>query len=294
VKNVLPRLAKGSPEHRAIEAGEIDAIIDHASSNVILLPAARRALRELAGRPAAASLDAANEVPIANSLLAALPPAEYQYLLAGLEPVTLHSGEVLQEPGAPIEYVYFPRDCVVCLMAMVETRQVLEVGLVGNEGMVGISLVLGAGVSSVRALVQGAGAAFRMKAARFQQALSQCLSLQRELHRFTDEKLALARQTAACNRFHAVEARLARCLLMNGDRARSLEFFLTQESLASVLGLRRGSVNAAAGALQQRNLIRYSRGRITILDRAGLEASACRCYKKIEGRARTDRPRTEG
>lgn len=281
MKNALPRLAKGSPEHQAIEAGEIDAIIDHASSNVILLPAARRALRELAGRPAAANLDAANEVPMANGLLAALPPAEYQYLIARFEPVTLHAGEVLQEPGAPIEYVYFPQDCVICLMASVDP-QVLEVGLVGNEGMVGISLALGREVSSARALVQGAGAAFRMKAARFQQALGQCLSLQRELHRFADKKLALARQTAACNRFHAIEARLARCLLMTGDRVRLAVFFLTQACLADMLGVRRATVNAAAGLLQRRNLIRYSRGRIRILDRAGLEAAACACYTRIE------------
>ena len=283
LREALRRLAEGGPERQAVEAGEIDAVIDYASSNVILLPAARRALRELAGRSAAANVDAANERSTANRLLAALPPAEYEYLIAGLEPVTLKQGEVLHEPGAPIEHVYFPIGSVICLMATVETHQLLEVGLVGHEGMVGMSLVLGGGVSAVRAMVQGAGAAFRMKAARFRQALRQCLSLQRELHRFADEMLAQARQTAACNHFHAVEARVARYMLMTGDRVQSAQFLFTQEFLASALGLRRGTVNAAAGALQQRKLIRYSRGRITILDRTGLEAASCRCYKKIEG-----------
>lgn len=273
---MLPRLAKDGPEHQAIEAGEIDAIIDHASSNVILLPAARRALRELAARAAA------NEASATNGVLRALPPAEYHYLLAGLEPVTLKLGEVLHERGAPIQDVYFPIDCVICLMATLETGQIIEVGLVGHEGMVGISLVLGAEVSSVRALVQGAGTALRMKAAGFQNALQQCLSLQRELHRFAHGQLALARQTAACNCFHAVEARLARYLLMTGDRARAERFFLTQAFLVDVLGVRRGAVNQAAGTLQRRNLIRYSRGTITILDRTGLEAASCRCYTEIE------------
>jgi len=212
-----------------------------------------------------------------------LPHAEYQQLLAGLERVTLKSREVLHEAGAPILEVYFPIDCVVGLMAPVETRQALEVGMVGHEGMVGISLVLGVEISSVRALVQAGGAAMRMKAARFQKALAQCLPLQRALYRYAYAKLALARQTAACSRFHAVEARLARCFLMTGDRVPSEEFFMTQAFLADMLGVRRATVNQAAAALQQRRLIHYRRGRIRILDRAGLEAAACRCYTKIQG-----------
>ncbi|OGA58052.1 MAG: hypothetical protein A3G81_24800 [Betaproteobacteria bacterium RIFCSPLOWO2_12_FULL_65_14] len=267
LKNLPLRLVKGGPEQQAIEAGEIDAIIDHASSNVILLPAARRALQE-----------AAHEASKANSLLAALPHAEHQRLLAGLEPVTLKFGEVLQEPGSPVRHVYFPVDCVICL---VTTPEGPEVGLVGYEGMVGISLALGVNVSSVRALVQASGTAMRMKAAHFIKALSQCPALQRELYRHADAKLALARQTVTCNCFHAVEARLARWLLMTSDRVRSEEFFLTQAFLAEMLGVRRATVNEAVGPLQRRKLIANTRGKIMILDRKGLEAAACRCYTRI-------------
>lgn len=261
------RLAKGGPEHQAIEAGEIDAIIDHASSNVILLPAARRALQE-----------AADKTSNANTLLAALPYAEYQRLLAGLEPVTLKFGEVLQEPGVKIRYVYFPVDCAISLLATAEGPQV---GLVGYEGVVGISLALGVGVSSVRALVQAAGTAMRMEAARFMKAFNQCPALQCELYRRAHASLALARQTVACNCFHAVEARLARWLLMTSDRVRSDEFSLTQAFLAEMLGVRRATVNEAAGPLQRRKLITYTHGKIRIVDRKGLEAAACGCYTRI-------------
>jgi CRP-like cAMP-binding protein len=277
-----PRLAKGGPEQQAIEAGEIDAIIDHANSNVILLPAARRALRELANRASAAKTQAPSEASIANTLLAALPRKDYLGLLPGLEPVTLKFGEVLHEPGVPIRHVYFPIDCVISLLTTVEAHHALEVGLVGHEGMVGISLALGTDVSSVRALVQATGTAMRMNAARFHETFQQCLPLQRELYRYAYAKLALARQTVACNAFHAVEARLARWLLMTSDRARSEEFFLTQTFLADMLGVRRTTVNEAARPLRRRKLISYSRGKIRILDRKRLEAAACGCYTRVE------------
>jgi len=277
------RLAEGGPERRAIEAGQIDAVIDYASSNVILLPAARRALREAANRASAASREAAHEASIANRLLAALPHADYQRLLAGLEPLKLKLGEVLYEPGVPIRYVYFPVDCVISLRTAVEGHPPLEVGLVGHEGMVGISLALGSDVSSVQALVQATGTAMRMEAACFHKAFQQSPPLQNEVYRYACAKLALARQTVACNCFHAVEARLARWLLMTSDRVLSKKFFLTQASLGDMLGVRRATVNEAAGALQQRKLIRYSRGNIRILDRKGLEAASCRCYTRIEG-----------
>ena len=267
LKNLPLRLAKGGPEQQAIEAGEIDAIIDHGSSNVILLPAARRALQE-----------AAHEASKANSLLAALPPAEYQRLLAGLEPVTLKFGEVLQEPGVPIRYVYFPVDCAISLVTTIEGP---EVGLVGYEGAVGISLALGVDVSSVRALVQATGTAMRMTAAHFDKTFHQCPALQRELYRYADAKLALARQTVTCNCFHAVEARLARWLLMTSDRVLSEEFFLTQAFLAEMLGVRRATVNEAVDPLRRRKLIANTRGKVRILDRKGLEAAACRCYTRI-------------
>jgi CRP-like cAMP-binding protein len=276
LQNVLLRLPKGGPEQQAIEAGEIDAVIDYSSSNVILLPAAQRALRRVAKQ------EAANEAPIANSLLAALPRAEYQRLLPDLEPLTLKFGEVLHEAEAPIRYVYFPIDCAICLLTTVEGDRAVEAGLVGHEGMLGIALALGVEVSSVRALVQVSGTAMRMKAARFQEAFQQSLPLRRELYRYTYTKLALARLTDACNYFHAVEARLACWLLMTSDRVRSMEFFLTQAVLAKILGVRFATVSEAAGALQQRKLISYRRGKIRILDRKGLEAASCRCYTRLE------------
>lgn len=220
---------------------------------------------------------------IANNLLAALPRKDYLALLDGLEPVTLTYGTVLYEPDEPITHVFFPVDCLVSLLTTVEGRQAMEVGLVGREGMVGISLALGMDVSSVRALVQGTGTAMRMKAARFHQGFAHCLPLQRELYRYTYAKLAMARQTVACNRFHPIEARLARWLLMTADRVLSAEFVLTQAFLGDMLGVLRAAVNRAAGPLQLRKLIRYRRGKIRILDRHGLEAASCRCYTRIEG-----------
>jgi len=219
---------------------------------------------------------------IANKLFAALPRKDYVALLDGLEPVTLTYGSILYEPDEPISHVFFPVDCLVSLLTTVEGRQAMEVGLVGWEGMVGISLALGVDVASVRALVQGTGTAMRMKAARFHRAFEQSVPLQRELYRYTYAKLAMARQTVACNRFHPIEARLGRWLLMTGDRVLAEEFFLTQDFLADMLGVLRAAVNRAAGALQERNLISYRRGKIRILDRKGLEATSCRCYTTIE------------
>lgn len=269
---LMLRLAEGGPERRAIAAGEVDGIIDYASSNVVLLPAARRALRE---RAAAA--------PVANRLLAALPLAEYRDLLDGLEPLTLRPGEVLHEPGQPIRHAYFPVDCVISLLSTAlgaadGRGAALEVGLVGYEGMVGIPLVLGSELSSVRALVQSGGTALRVDAARLHEAVRQSPALQAALHRYAGVKLAQARQTVSCNRYHTVAARLARWLLMTGDRVSSSQFFLTQAFLAEMLGVRRATLNQVAMPLQESGLISYHRGRIRILDRKGLEAAACLCY----------------
>jgi CRP-like cAMP-binding protein len=270
--------AKGGPEQQAIEAGEIDAIVDHGSKNIILLPAARSALREAANQASAANREAANRASVVNSVLAALPLRDHVGLLDGLEPVTLAHGTVLVEPGELIEHVYFPIDCLIYVLSTVETGQAIEVGLVGREGMVGVALVLGEDVSSVRALVQEAGTALRMTAGRFRKEFEQRVPLQRELYRYTCAMLAQARQTVVCNRFHAVEARVARWLLMTSDRSLSKEFFLTQAFLADVLGVRRAEVNEAAGALQKRKIIAYTRGKIKIVDRKSLEAAACSCY----------------
>jgi len=218
-------------------------------------------------------------VPIANHLLAALPRTEYQRLLAGLEPVKLTFGDVLFEVGKPIRHTYFPNDCLVSMVAVVEGRTVLEVGLVGCEGMVGIPLALGIGASPVRALVQVAGTAMRIESARFLHEFGRNPSLRRDLLRYTHQMMAQATQTAVCGRFHLLEARLARSLLMTRDRVQSSEFRLTHEFLAHMLGVRRVGVTKAAGALQQRELISYTRGNIRILDQKGLEAASCGCYR---------------
>lgn len=231
----------------------------------------------------------AGTAPVANSLLAALPRTQYQRLAAGLEPVALTFGEVLYEPGQIIRHVYFPIDSLVSLLTLVDGHLALEVGLVGREGIVGIPLALGVEVTSVRALVQGSGTAMRMDAARFRREFPRCAALRRELHRYAHVLMAQVSQTAACNRFHVVEARLARWLLMTHDRVRSEQFQLTQEFLAHMLGVRRVGVTQAAGALQRRRLISYSRGRIRILDRGGLQAAACHCYE-IVGKAHEPAP----
>ena len=421
---MLLRLAKGGPERQAIDAGEIDAIIDYASSNVILLPAARAVLerkraqagRQESNRFARATLDAlasqvcvldsagtvimankawracapgtegiaaavpeganylvvcdnaagseradgiaiaagirqvtggesslfrheyacdsptgrcrfvvpitgfredgaaravvsresiagrkAVELPLrpgypvadpgraastrhaaVNSLLASLPAGEYRRLLAALEPVTLTYGEVLYEPGAQIKHAYFPVNSLVSLLTTVGDHQALEVGLVGHEGMVGVALALGIDVSPARALVQATGIAMRMEAVRFREEFLQSISLQEALHRYAYALMVQIAQNAACNRFHSVEERLARWLLMTRDRVRSNEFRLTHAFLADMLGVRRVGVTIAAGALQKRKLIDYSRGEITILDRKRLAAASCECYQTIK------------
>jgi PAS domain S-box-containing protein len=240
------------------------------------------AVRRREERPRRPEHRAAKRSGTANGLLAALPLEDYQRLHAGFETVTLTYGEVLYEPGDAIEHVWFPNDSLVSLLTTVEGRQALEVGLVGREGVVGISLALGMDVASVRALVQGTGTAMRMEAARFREEFAQSPALQRELYRYTHAMLVQVRQTAACNRFHVVEARLARWLLMTRERVRSDQFLLTQEFLADMLGVRRVAVTKAAGTLQQRKLIGYRRGKIRILDRKGLEKASCGCYRVVK------------
>lgn len=225
-----------------------------------------------------------------NSLLAALPHAEYQRLLAGLEPVTLKFGALLKEPGVPIRYVYFPIDCVISLLTTVEDGRALEVGLVGHEGMVGIPLALGIHVSSRRALVQRAGTAMRMKSSAFRKEFLQSKPLQQVLYRYQHALTGQFAQSIACNQFHSLQARLARYLLMTADRAKSREIRLTHEFLSRMLGVWRVGVTNAAGALEKRKLIQCGRGKIMILDRKRLGACSCKCYqiiKRIFRKART-------
>ena len=219
---------------------------------------------------------------IPNSLLAALPRKSYLRLLPGLTPVELVFGDVLYEPGRPIHDVYFPSQSLVSLLTLVEGHLALEVGLVGHEGMVGVALALGIDVSPVRALVQGGGPALRMKASRFRREFAASVPLQRGLYRYVYALMAQISQTAACNRFHVVEARLARWMLMTRDRVGSGEFRMTQDFLSHMLGVRRVGVTEAASALQRRGLIEYHRGSIRILDNRGLEAACCSCYAAVK------------
>ena len=225
---------------------------------------------------------AAGRASVANSMLAALPRKQYQRLLTGLESVALTFGEVLYAPGERIRHVYFPNDSLVSLLTLVDNHLALEVGMVGHEGMVGLPLALGRDVSPVRALVQGGGTALRMKSVRFSEEIRKSPQLQQGVNRYTGALMAQITQTAACNRFHVVEARLARWLLMTRDRVRSDEFRLTHEFLGHMLGVRRVGVTNAARALQKRKLIAYSRGEIRILDRRGLEGAACSCYDLVK------------
>ena len=216
-----------------------------------------------------------------NLLLAALPRKSYAEVLPELKQVELKFGEVLYEPGQLIDHVYFPADSMVSLLTLVEDRLALEVGLVGREGMVGAPLALGVDRSPVRALVQGGGSALRMSAGSFRSALRRSPPLQRATLRYVHALMSQVTQTAACNRFHVVESRLARWLLMTRDRVLSDEFRMTQDFLAHMLGVRRVGVTEAAGALQRRKLIEYARGAIRILSGRGLEAAACSCYRIV-------------
>jgi CRP-like cAMP-binding protein len=214
-----------------------------------------------------------------NRLLEALPESELRRFMAGCETVELTFAEVLCTSDERLSHVYFPTSSFISLVMPVDGSASLEVGLIGNEGMFGIPLALGVDVSPIRAVVQGAGSTLRMDAARFRRELRRSHALHREIDRYVSVHLTQLAQTAACTRFHVVEARLARWLLMTQDRAHADAFHVTQEFLALMLGVRRVGVTKAAGDLQKRRLIRYSRGDITVLDRRGLKAASCGCYK---------------
>jgi CRP-like cAMP-binding protein len=236
-------------------------------------------------------------VAIPNLLLASLPRREYLRLVPGLTPVDLTFGDILYEAGSRMRYVYFPTASLVSLLTVVEGHLALEVGLVGPEGVVGIPLSLGINVSPVRALVQGGGAALRMSREGFLSALRFSPSLQRASNAYVHSLMGQIAQTAACNRFHVVGARLARWLLMTRDRVGSGEFRMTHEFLSSMLGVRREGVTVAASTFNRQHLIEYTRGKIKILDHPGLEAAACSCYRlagTVPGALKHWRPGTPG
>ena len=213
-----------------------------------------------------------------NLLLAAIPVAERRRLLAACEPIEMSFGSVLSKQGARIRHVYFPTGGFISLLAQLDDRPGLEVGLVGAEGAVGISLVLGISAAPVTAIVQGSGTALRIEAARFSAELAGSPVLRDAISRYLYISITQLAAMASCARFHVVEARLARWLLMTRDRAGSDEFYLTQEFMAYMLGVRRVGVTHAARVLRERKLILYSRGGIKIIDGRGLEGASCSCY----------------
>jgi CRP-like cAMP-binding protein len=217
-------------------------------------------------------------LPDVNRLIATLPRRDRQHFLARCELVDLQFAEILCEPDERISHVYFPTTSFISLTKTVDGCERMEVALIGNEGMLGSSLILGVDVAPLQALVQGKGAALRMEAATFRQELEHSAALQRVLQRYLHVVFGQLAQLTACTRFHLLEPRLARWLLMTGDRAGSDHFHVTHEFLAFILGMRRVGITKAANLLQQRKLIAYSRGNITILDRAGLQALSCSCY----------------
>jgi CRP-like cAMP-binding protein len=212
-------------------------------------------------------------------MLAALPNSDRRRILANCETVELGFGDVLYAPWEPLDCVYFPTTCVVSLTISTGDAAAFEIGLVGAEGMLGIALVLDADVSPERAVVYAGGSALRLGAAPLRAELRRSEALRGAVDRYVHIRLSQLAQSAICAHFHLLESRLARRLLMTQDRARTNTFNVTQEVLASKLGVRRVGVTKAASALQKRRLIQYSRGDITVLDRRGLMAASCRCYK---------------
>jgi CRP-like cAMP-binding protein len=224
--------------------------------------------------------------PRQNHLLDALPEGEYEQLYTHLELVPLPLGMVLYEPGEALSHVYFPTDAIVSLLYVMENGASAEIAVVGNEGIVGIALFMGAETVPNRAVVQSAGHAFRLKGRVLKREFARFDgrnhgTLQPLLLRYTMALLTQMAQTAVCNRHHSIDQQLCRWLLLSLDRLPSNELHMTQELIANMLGVRREGVTEAAGRLQSAGLIRYSRGHITVLDRAGLEARVCECYDVV-------------
>jgi CRP-like cAMP-binding protein len=221
--------------------------------------------------------------PKDNFLLAALPAEVFDRLLPDLKPVTMPLGEVIYEPGAQLEHVYFPTpSCIVSMLYVMEDGSSAEIAVVGDEGMVGIALFMGGGTTPSRALVQSAGQAFRLPGEALKKEFERHSGLQILLLRYTQALITQMSQTAVCNRHHSVDQQLCRWLLLSLDRLVTNELTMTQELIANMLGVRREGVTEAAGKLQARGLISYSRGRITVLDRPGLEAQVCECYAVVK------------
>jgi len=220
--------------------------------------------------------------PHQNHLLNALPPLDYERLASHLELKPMGLGEVLYESGAQLRYVYFPTTAIISLLYVMEDGASAEIAIVGNEGVLGISLFMGGETTPSRAVVQSAGHAFRLRAALLKDEFGRFGPTMHLLLRYTQALITQMAQTAVCNRHHSVDQQLCRWLLLSLDRLPSNELSMTQELIANMLGVRREGVTEAAGTLQRAGLIQYSRGRITVLDRPGLEKRSCECYQVVK------------
>lgn len=220
--------------------------------------------------------------PARNQLLAALPAKEYKRLLPHLECVPLPFMEVLYESGDTIEHVYFPNDGLISLLVVMADETAREVGLIGNEGMLGIAVALGMNTSPLRALIQMPGSAMRLKAQALRDELKHGGEMQNVLQRYSHALFTQVSQSAACVSSHAVDKRLSRWLVMTHDHAPGDEFAMKHEFMAMMLGVTRSVVTRAAGHLQNEKMIRYTRGQVTVLDRSRLEATACECYAVVK------------
>lgn len=217
-----------------------------------------------------------------NRILEGLPAEEMERLLPYMERVELRLGDVISQPDEPLKYVYFPHRGAISVIAILEDGAQVEVGVVGNEGMHGLPVVLGADSSPLLAIVQIAGGATRMKADVIREEVSRCGQFSKLLLRYGQAFFIMTAQNVACNRRHPVDGRLARSLLMSQDRGKSDEIELTHEFLAIMLGVRRAGISVAANKLQTSGLISYRRGRIRVVDRQALEATSCECYRVVK------------
>ena len=220
--------------------------------------------------------------PTKNGLLAALPREEYERIRPRLGRVSFKLGEIIYESGGQMAYIYFPTNAIISLLYLMENGSSAEMGMAGKEGLVGIALFMGGDTVPNRAVVQSAGGAVRMKADALREEFARGGTFQRLLLRYTQALMTQMSQTAVCNRLHTIEQQLCRWLLLSHDRLDSDELVMTQELIANMLGVRREGVTHAAGRLQEGGLISYVRGRIAILDRRGLEAAVCECYKVVK------------
>jgi CRP-like cAMP-binding protein len=217
-----------------------------------------------------------------NHLLDALPASDYTRLKSHLELIPMPLGQVLYEPGAQLRYVYFPTTSIVSLLYVMEDGASAEIAVVGNEGMLGISLFMGGETTPSHAVVQSAGFGIRLKAQLLKDEFARFGPMMHLLLRYTQALITQMAQTAVCNRHHSVDQQLCRWLLLSLDRLASNELSMTQELIANMLGVRREGVTEAAGKLQHAGLIRYQRGTITVLDRPALEARSCECYQVVK------------